>query len=48
MPAPIKGFSPMSDDQWSELLELMRIGLASGMELIWIGQWIIAMISLNA
>ena len=26
----------MSDDQWSELLELMRIGLDSGMQLIWI------------
>ena len=44
-PDPIDNFSPMSDDQWSELLELMRIGLASGMELIWIGEWTKAMIS---
>ena len=38
MPTPIENFSPMMEDQWSELLELMRIGLASGMELIWIGE----------
>ena len=36
MPNPIENFSPMSDDQWSELLELLRLGLESGMELIWI------------
>lgn len=36
MPNPIPGFSPMSDDQWSELLELMRCGQDVGMELIWI------------
>ena len=35
---PAVGFSPMSDDQWSELKELMRYGLDSGMELIWIGE----------
>ena len=38
MPSAIPGFSPMSDDQWSELLELMRIGLDSGLEFIWIGE----------
>ena len=36
MPNAIPGFSPMNDDQWNELLELMRIGLQSGMEFIWI------------
>ena len=38
MPNPIIGFSPMSDDQWTELLELMRLGHESGMEYIWIGE----------
>ena len=42
MPSPITGFSPMSDDQWSELLELMRIGLESGMEYIWIGESVVS------
>ena len=36
MPNAILGFSPMSDDQWSELLELMRLGVESGMEYIWV------------
>jgi hypothetical protein len=36
MPNAILGFSPMSDDQWSELLELIRCGQDDGMELIWI------------
>ena len=35
-PHAVPGFSPMNDDQWSELLELMRCGQEAGMELIWI------------
>ena len=36
MPNAIPGFSPMSDDQWSELLELMRCGQDARLEFIWI------------
>ena len=36
MPKPIDGFSPMSDDQWSELLELMQYGQEAGFKFIWI------------
>ena len=36
MPDPIPDYSPMSDDQWSELLELMRLGQLHGFEYIWI------------
>jgi hypothetical protein len=38
MPKPIDGFSPMSDDQWSELLELMQYGKEKGFRWIWIGE----------
>ena len=36
MPKPIDGFSPMSDDQWSELLELVQYGQDVGFKFIWI------------
>jgi len=36
MPHAIRGFSPMTDDQWTELLELMRHAQAAGFVFIWI------------
>ena len=36
MPKPLDGFSPMSNDQWSELLELVQYGQKAGFKFIWI------------